>query len=69
MIRKIDKIENMAVFKDFDWDTSVKENYGSIVEFQRVNVIYGRNYSGKTTLSRIIRAFETLVSSLKDNRK
>ena len=27
-------------------------------DFSRVNVLYGRNYSGKTTLSRIIRALD-----------
>jgi len=29
------------------------------LNFDKLNVIYGRNYSGKTTLSRIVRALET----------
>ena len=29
------------------------------LEFKELNIIYVRNYSGKTTLSRIIRAYET----------
>lgn len=49
----------MATFNNFDWDTSVIENDGTISEFKLINIIYGRNYSGKTTISRIIRALET----------
>lgn len=52
MIRKFNKINNLAVFNNYNWDSSVPE-------FARINIIYGRNYSGKTTLSRILRAIET----------
>ena len=58
MITKFKEIKNMAVFKDFAWDSSALEQ-GHPLELKQVNVLYGRNYSGKTTLSRIIRAFET----------
>ena len=58
MITKFKSIKGMAVFKDFDWDASVCEQ-GQPVPFKQVNIMYGRNYSGKTTLSRIVRAFET----------
>lgn len=58
-IKRISNIKNFGVFKDFRWKDSVVENNGSSSIFQKVNIIYGRNYSGKTTLSRIIRAFET----------
>lgn len=58
-VAKITTIENLAVFKDFKWDDYVKEKDGKIQTFQDINIIYGRNYSGKTTLSRIFRAFET----------
>ncbi len=44
----------MAVFQDFQWKSSVQD-----AEFKKINILYGRNYSGKTTLSRIFRAFET----------
>ncbi|MCQ2402639.1 MAG: AAA family ATPase [Lentisphaeria bacterium] len=58
-VTKIHTIENLAVFKDFKWDDCVKDKDGRIQTFQDINIIYGRNYSGKTTLSRIFRAFET----------
>lgn len=60
MIKKIKTIRNLAVFRDFDWDTNVRERKNNnVIEFRKLNVIYGRNYSGKTTLSRLIRALET----------
>lgn len=48
MIRKIQVIKQFGVFKDYNWDTI--EN---IQEFKEKNIIYGWNYSGKTTISRI----------------
>lgn len=59
MIKKIKSIANLGVFKDFDWDKEVLEGDGSAREFKEINILYGRNYSGKTTLSRILRAMET----------
>jgi wobble nucleotide-excising tRNase len=59
MLKKIKYIKNLAVFKDFDWDTVVKDKNNIIKEFTNNNIFYGRNYSGKTTLSRIARALET----------
>lgn len=59
MIRKIKSIGKLAVFKDFDWDKEVRNESGNVLGFQAINIIYGRNYSGKTTLSRILRAMET----------
>lgn len=58
-VTKINTIKNLAVFEDFKWDDCVKDKDGRIQTFQDINIIYGRNYSGKTTLSRIFRAFET----------
>ncbi len=58
-IKKIDSIKNFAVFQDFQWSSSVKDGGNNIAEFKKINIIYGRNYSGKTTLSRIFRALET----------
>lgn len=58
-IIQIPKIQNMAVFQDFNWNTTVKNKKNEVINFAKVNIIYGRNYSGKTTLSRILRAFET----------
>src|SRR5690554_4569338 len=59
MIKKIKTINNLAVFNNFEWDKSVLDSENKVLEFKKNNIIYGRNYSGKTTLSRIIRALET----------
>ena len=58
-IKKIDSIKNMAVFQDFHWVSSVKDETNNVAEFKKINIFYGRNYSGKTTLARIFRAMET----------
>ena len=58
MIKKIKYIDKFAVFNGFDWDAIVRDKNDSIAEFKKLNILYGRNYSGKTTLSRIFRAFE-----------
>ena len=47
----MDKIKNFGLFKDFKWN-------GNIPNFSQYNLIYGWNYSGKTTLSRIFRCVE-----------
>ncbi|MEP1385624.1 MAG: AAA family ATPase [Paraglaciecola sp.] len=57
-ILKIDNIKNIAVYKNFQWSNSVRDEGNNVAEFKNINVIYGRNYSGKTTLSRIIRSAE-----------
>lgn len=59
MIKKIQSIRNMGVFKNFEWDASVLDRHGDPIKFSKINLIYGRNYSGKTTLSKILRAFQT----------
>ena len=59
MITKIKTINDFAVFNNFTWDTSVLDKSGQPLVFNKLNVLYGRNYSGKTTLSRIFRALET----------
>ena len=58
MFKKISYIKNMGVFADFDWSRSVRDKGNNVVEFEEVNILYGRNYSGKTTLSRVFRAIE-----------
>lgn len=62
-IKKIHSIKKMAVFQNFNWDTTIRDSGNNIVEFKKINIFYGRNYSGKTTLSRIFRAIETGVIS------
>lgn len=58
MISKISYIKNFAVFQDFNWDNSICDADGNILEFKKNNIIFGHNYSGKTTLSRIVRSLE-----------
>ena len=58
MIKKIKSIHNYAVFDDFDWDSNIRDKGNNVVEFKKINILYGHNYSGKTTLSRIFRTFE-----------
>jgi wobble nucleotide-excising tRNase len=55
----------MAVFQNFQRDSSVRDDGDNKVEFKKVNILYGRNYSGKTTLSRIFRALKTGTISKK----
>lgn len=59
MIKKIKRIDNLAVFEKFDWDKCVLSKTGQPLSFEKINILYGRNYSGKTTLSRIFRSLET----------
>lgn len=63
MLKKIQRIERLGVFDDFCWDSEVKSKGGAVQSFVDINIIYGRNYSGKTTLSRIVRALETRALS------
>jgi len=56
VLTKID-IERFGSFGGYSWDSSVVAD-GTVSEFKRLNIIYGRNYAGKTTLSRIFRSLE-----------
>ncbi|MEA1850397.1 AAA family ATPase [Chryseobacterium sp. MHB01] len=59
MIKRIN-INNLGLFRNFQWNVAMQSNPGNnVVELKKENIFYGRNYSGKTTLSRIIRALET----------
>lgn len=53
MIKKLD-IDTFGLYENYKWDTEIGKND----TFRRVNIIYGRNYSGKTTLSRILKSIE-----------
>ena len=53
MIRKID-IQKFGQFNGFIWNT----HCGNTLQFKKMNILYGRNYSGKTTLSRVFRCIE-----------
>lgn len=50
MLKKIDFIQNAGLYRSFNW--------GALPELKRFNLFYGWNYSGKTTLSRILQCLE-----------
>ena len=51
-VKRIDKIENFGIFSDY------KSSENKPKEFGKHNIIFGWNYSGKTTLSRIFSSLE-----------
>lgn len=61
-IKRISKINNFSIFRNFDWETNLtyqnKQGQNEIYDFKDINILYGRNYSGKTSLSKIIRCLE-----------
>lgn len=57
MINQID-IASFGSFQGLDWKKTVKDSGRTVQNFKRLNVLYGRNYSGKTTLSRVFRSLE-----------
>lgn len=58
MISQID-ITSFGSFNGLNWKKSLRDGGNNVQDFKRLNILYGRNYSGKTTLSRIFRALET----------
>ncbi len=46
MITKVNRIRDFGIFKNFTWDVSINS-------FKKRNLIYGWNYSGKTTFSKL----------------
>lgn len=50
-VKKINNINNFGQFSNFKWTDNLNG-------FNKYNFIYGWNYSGKTTLSRVFRCFE-----------
>jgi wobble nucleotide-excising tRNase len=51
MIKSINKIENLGVFQNYNKPVGFKD-------FDLKNIIYGWNYSGKTTVSRVFSSIE-----------
>lgn len=52
-VRRIKKLVDFGIFQDFSWDNNT-------IEFSSRNIIYGWNYSGKTTLSRLFEALSSI---------
>ncbi|MEX2411857.1 MAG: AAA family ATPase, partial [Candidatus Paceibacterota bacterium] len=61
MIKRVSHIKKAGIFKNY-------RRSGDIQDFKRVNIIYGWNYSGKTTLSRLFHCLQKkeVVDSLKN---
>ena len=51
-LKRLDSISDLGLYKDFSWDSDL------LSDFNRYNLIYGHNYSGKTTLSRVFQSIE-----------
>lgn len=51
-LRTLDSVSGFGLFRNFTWDATQLDNFG------RYNLVYGWNYSGKTTLSRIFQCLE-----------
>jgi wobble nucleotide-excising tRNase len=58
VINQID-IASFGSFQGLEWKKTVRDSGKNVKPFQRLNILYGRNYSGKTTLSRVFRSLET----------
>jgi wobble nucleotide-excising tRNase len=50
MITKINKLKRFGIFQNYTW--------GAIDDFKKKNLVYGWNYSGKTTLSKLFQVLE-----------
>lgn len=50
MITKINKLKHFGIFQNYSW--------GAIDDFKKKNLVYGWNYSGKTTLSKLFQIIE-----------
>lgn len=50
MITKINKLKNFGIFQNFSWN--------GLDNFKNKNLIYGWNYSGKTTISKLFQNLE-----------
>ncbi|WP_047237664.1 AAA family ATPase [Chromobacterium subtsugae] len=58
MIEKIN-IGNFGCYRNYNWDMVMRDHGRNVIKFKKLNIIYGKNYSGKTTLSKIIQCLET----------
>lgn len=56
-IERID-IANFGSFQNLNWNNDVRDRGNNRTTFKKLNIIYGHNYAGKTTLSRILRSLQ-----------
>lgn len=59
MLRRLEWIKNNGIFKDYRWDSSLPE-------LERINVIYGPNGSGKTSLAGAFDAVRDVSDGFQD---
>jgi hypothetical protein len=50
MITQINKLKRFGIYQNYSW--------GAIDDFKKKNLVYGWNYSGKTTLSKLFQVLE-----------
>ena len=50
-ITRISRLRNCGIFRNFAWPSDLPD-------FGRFNLVYGWNWTGKTTLSRVLRCLE-----------
>ena len=50
MITQINKLKRFGIYQNYSW--------GSVDDFKKKNLVYGWNYSGKTTLSKLFQVLE-----------
>lgn len=53
MIKRIDRLQNFGIYRDFNGNEE-----SGLSEFKKFNLIYGWNYSGKTTISRLFHSLQ-----------
>lgn len=58
MLKKILTLNNLASFKNYSWNSAMA-NAANDPDFADINIIFGQNGTGKTSLSRILRSWET----------
>lgn len=59
IIKKIIKIKNTGILQDFNWSNlKISTEDARDLDFKEINLIFGWNGTGKTTLSRVLRNFE-----------
>lgn len=56
MIKKISKIKQYKSFQEFSWDEFCKDKSGQERSFQKFNIIFGENGSGKSSVCDIFKS-------------
>ena len=65
MLNRINKIQNVGIFKEY----KLEPNKHGYINFSKLNLIYGRNGTGKSTVVDLLRSLSTGEDSLIYSRK